>query len=192
MMERFFTFFQTYRSGILFFLVCLGSLALLVQWFAWIFGLGRFGSGAAETGTGTGTGSGPQQTSLRKLFSGAFVKIVNDFRHLLALVIIGVFAIALGFSLWKAASLTATDDPASVINNMKEALQAVVATLGGLVGSIIGYYFGESTAVKTSDTRPATTDIGGPEVQQASPIREAPPPPVPGPAPVGGSLASDE
>lgn len=191
MMERFFTFFQTYRSGIFFFLVCLGSLALLVQWFAWIFGLGRFGSGAAETGTGTETDSGPQKTNLRKLFSGAFVKIVNDFRHLLALVIIGVFAIALGFSLWKAASLPATDDPASVINNMKEALQAVVATLGGLVGSIIGYYFGESTAVKTSDTR-TVTDIGGPAVQQPSPIRAAPLPPAPGPPPLPlGSLADE-
>jgi len=152
MLERFFTFFQTYRSGILFFLFCLGALAFLVQWFAWIFGWGRFGKNSALIGgTGAGTGSGGN-TNLRYLFSGAIVKIINDFRHLLALIVVLIFAIALGYSLWKAAAAPATGEN-SVISNMKEALQAVVATLGGLVGSIIGYYFGESSSVKPTETK---------------------------------------
>lgn len=162
MMDRFFTFLQTYRSGILFLIVCLACVAFLLQWFAWIFGFGRFRRGGPDTRTGTGPGSISASTNLRYLFSGAIVKIVNDFRHLLALVIVLIFAFALGYSLWKAASLPAVGDPPSVINNMKEALQAVVATLGGLVGSIIGYYFGESTSAKPPiqtpqpDTSPIT------------------------------------
>jgi hypothetical protein len=154
MLQNFFTFFQTYRGGIFFFLFCLGFLAFLVQWFAWIFGWGRFGNSATWTGggTGSGTGSGSARTNIRYLFSGAFVKIVNDFRHLLALIIVLIFAVALLYSLWKAASIGGSGEN-STINNMKEALQAVVATLGGLVGSIIGYYFGESSSVKPPETK---------------------------------------
>lgn len=154
MIEKFFTFFQTYRSGIVFLLVCLGAIAFLVQWFAWIFGWGRFGKSPTWTGSGTGTGSGSgsERINIRFLFSGAFVKIVNDFRHLLALIVVLIFAFALAYSLWKAAAAPASGEN-TVINNMKEALQAVVATLGGLVGSIIGYYFGESSTVKSPETR---------------------------------------
>ncbi|SRR6266404_1309994 len=170
MMDRVFTFLQTYRSGILFLIVCLACVAFLLQWFAWIFGIGRFRRGEPETRTGTGSGSISASTNLRYLFSGAIVKIVNDFRHLLALVIVLIFAFALGYSLWKAASLPAIGDPPSVINNMKEALQAVVATLGGLVGSIIGYYFGESSTTKPPDTRPQTP------APDSSPITAVTPP----------------
>jgi hypothetical protein len=35
------------------------------------------------------------------------------------------------------------------VEDLADGLQAVMATLGGLVGSIVGYYFGESAA-KTS------------------------------------------
>ncbi len=163
MMDRFFTFLQTYWIGVLFLLFC---LAFLVQWFAWIFGIGRFskaGRGTTDTdpstgkgtgqGTGTGTGIGTSRAELRYIFSEATVKIINDFRHLLALVIVLIFAFALGFSLIKAASIPSTGTP-SVIDNMKEALQVVVATLGGLVGSIIGYYFGESKAPQPSTQTP--------------------------------------
>lgn len=183
MIERFFTFFQSYRSGIFFFLFCLAAVAFLVQWFAWIFGWGRFGkklseTGAeAESGTGTGSTTVSGQTTIRFMFSGALVKIINDFRHLLALVVVLIFAVALLYSLWQAASIptfaTNPADPSltipgtpSVIDNMKEALQAVVATLGGLVGSIIGYYFGESSIAKSADkTQTAKPD--------SSPMRKA-------------------
>jgi hypothetical protein len=165
MMDRFFTFLQTYRSGIVFLLVCLASIAFLVQWFAWIFGKGRFSR--AGPGTVTGTGTGTSRAALRYIFSEATVKIINDFRHLLALVIVLIFAFALGFSLIKAAFIPSTGTP-SVIDNMKEALQAVVATLGGLVGSIIGYYFGESSVVKAAEPRSPTP---APDAEPIVPVK---------------------
>jgi hypothetical protein len=184
MMERFLNFIQAYRSGILFLLLIVAIIAFLIQWIAWIFGLGRFRR--FGTGTGTGTGSGTSRAELRYIFSEATVKIINDFRHLLALVIVLIFAFALGYSLIKA-SLLPGGTP-SVIDNMKEALQAVVATLGGLVGSIIGYYFGESSVVKAAEPRPPDTGAtNAPEVQKPPPPSgseasvKAPPPPV-GPA----------
>ncbi len=157
-MSRLFTFLQTYRSGILFLLFCLACIAFLVQWFAWIFGWGRFSiapaSTATETATGTGTGpgavTGSAKADLRYIFSEAAVKIINDFRHLLALVIVLIFAFALAYSLIKAASVLTSANTATVVDNMKNALQAVMATMGGLVGSIIGYYFGESSVAKTA------------------------------------------
>ncbi len=133
-MDRLFTFMQTYRGGILLFLFSLAVLAALVQWFAWIFGIGRFGKGLS---------SGSKALSIA--FSEFIFKIINEFRHLLALLVFTVFAVALIYSLVRASVYTDASTP-STINNMKEALQAVVATLGGLVGSIIGYYFGESSA----------------------------------------------
>ncbi len=178
MIESFFTFLQTYRGGIVFLLVCLGSIAFLVQWFAWIFARGRFRRHDPLTGTGTGTGSGTSRAELRYIFSEATVKIINDFRHLLALVIVLIFGIALLYSLIRAATLTT--DGTTTVNNMKEALQAVVATLGGLVGSIIGYYFGESSVAKVSEPRPPTPP------PDAAPIM---PPTVP---PIGEATPADQ
>jgi hypothetical protein len=161
-MSRLFSFFQEYRTGILVLFLSLGGIAVLVQWFAWIFAKGRFGMTPATSGG---------RAELRYLFSEATVKIINDFRHLLALIIVVIFAVALGYALWKAASVETNATSASVIDNMKEALQAVVATLGGLVGSIIGYYFGESSVAKASETRPLP-----PSTPDEGPIEETRPP----------------
>lgn len=144
---------QTYRSGIILLIFALAAFAALVQWFAWIFGLGRFGKDIS---------SGSKALSIA--FSEFIFKIINEFRHLLALLVFMVFSFALAYSLIKAASLPTDANTPSVIDNMKEALQAVMATLGGLVGSIIGYYFGESskspsTTSDTGATKPA------PEIQ---------------------------
>lgn len=143
----------------------LASIVFLVQWFAWILAVGRFAATTSATGSGG-------RAELRYIFSEATVKIINDFRHLLALIVVLIFAIALGYSLWKAASVETSADSPSVVDNMKEALQAVVATLGGLVGSIIGYYFGESSVVKAAEPRPPTPP---PDTEPIKPV--GPPPP---------------
>ncbi|MEQ1747609.1 MAG: hypothetical protein ABMA02_19430 [Saprospiraceae bacterium] len=57
-----------------------------------------------------------------------------------------------------------------------DALQLVIASLGGLLGSIIGYYFGESAV------RNAQTPIGIPtseDAQPEQPILEPPAPKIP-------------
>ena len=155
-MSRLFTFLQIYRSGIFLLVLLLASAAFLVQWFAWIFGVGRFGNVAT-----------PGKT-VSFVFSEFTFKIINEFRHLLALLVVVIFSFALGYSLIKAGSLPTSTGSPSVIDNMKEALQAVVATLGGLVGSIIGYYFGESSVGKT--VQPPATPLPPPDTK---PIQEA-------------------
>ena len=151
---------QTYRSGILLSLFALAAITGLVQWFAWIFGKGRFGRVSPV-----------DNKPFSVAFSQFIFKIINEFRHLLALLVFTVFSFALAYSLVKAASLPIDPSQAllpvdtastAVINNMKEALQAVMATLGGLVGSIIGYYFGESSAGR-GDSRPLDTSVTSPE-----------------------------
>lgn len=159
-MTRLFTFLQEYRVGILVFFLSLGGIAGLVQWFAWIFALGRFGVPEPSSGGRPG---------IRYLFSEFTVKIINEFRHLLALIIVLIFTGALAYSLWKAASAQGSAG-STVIDNMKEALQGVVATLGGLVGSIVGYYFGESS-VRVPETRTVS-----PPTPDSQPIQETNPP----------------
>lgn len=166
MLDSFFTWLQAHRGGIAFLLLMVASLALLVQWIAWIFGYGRFASPSGGTGTGTGSGG---RAELRYIFSEATVKIINDFRHLLALVIVLIFAFALGYSLIKAASIQTNASSPTMIANMKEALQGVVATLGGLVGSIIGYYFGESSVVKAAEPKPPTPPPDSAPIQGVNP-----------------------
>src|SRR5262245_8424708 len=127
-MSGFFDFFARQQTGIAVFLGSFFIFVLLVQWLAWIFGWGRFGR------------TQPERTSqLRFVIADLFVKIINDFRHLLALVIMVIFAATLAAVLLWAPHFT----------QVKDGLQAVVAAMGGLVGSIIGYYFGESAAAKS-------------------------------------------
>jgi hypothetical protein len=164
-MTSFLGFLDTYRNGILMLLLLLLVLVFLVQWFAWIFAKGRFAR------------PGKPSHNLRFVFSEAAVKIINDFRHLLALIVIIIFGSALAFTLIQTRGSLA---------DMKEALQSVVATLGGLVGSIIGYYFGESTVVKAQEPGQPSPGSATPAIQQAvEPITPAPAPPV-------GAIESDE
>ena len=159
-MDNFFTYLEIHRGGILLLLFILASIVFFVQWIMWALGRGRFGR----------TPPADSKNALRFIFSDAAVKIINDFRHLLALIIVLIFAFALGYALIKAASIQTNAQSPTTIANIKEALQAVVATLGGLVGSIIGYYFGESSVVKSVE--PKSPDSGSVKVPPA--VQEPP------------------
>jgi hypothetical protein len=150
-MTSFFTFLQNNRSGILLFVFVLFAAVFLLQWLVWIFAKGRFNK-ASTSSTGTGTGDGSPKPA-RFVLTDFVVKIINEFRHLLALFVFIIFAFALGYSLIKAGSLTT----GNAIDNLKGALEGVVATLGGLIGSIIGYYFGESSVTPTTDSSNTTS-----------------------------------
>jgi len=102
-----------------------------VTWMAWVFGWGRFARRSAPSSGQT----------LPYVVTRFFVEIINDFRHFLALVIVVLFAGALGIAMYP--GFRAGD-----VGALTEGVESVAAALGGLIGSIIGYYFGESAAAR--------------------------------------------
>ena len=161
-MEEFFTFLETHQVGILTLIAILVAVVLLTQWLAWIFSVGRFG---AKNPT-------PGDLSLRYIVSQFLVNVIDDFRHLLALIIVIIFALVLGYAI-----IQAGND----LDKITAALQAVVATLGAIIGSILGYYFGESAATKSLVQDQVPTPAGEPELpagQAVEGIKAAPIPPA--------------
>ena len=120
-------------------LIFFGILA--AQWISWIFRWGRFRQEQEH----------PKEKSLRFILAELTTNIINEFRHLLALVLVLVFGGVLAFSLVRAG-----DDAQGI----SDVLQAVASSLGGLIGAIIGYYFGESAGSRrTTDEPTATRDV---------------------------------
>ncbi len=110
-----------------------GVVALIlgsITFVSWIFKLGRFGDGVVQ----------PRE-SLLFAITDFFVKLINDFRHLLAVVVLGTFFIVTIAMLYPGYAH-------SNVYEMGEGLKMVAATLGSLVASVIGYYFGESAGKK--------------------------------------------
>jgi hypothetical protein len=145
-MKSFFTFLYEERGGIFVLLVCLFALLLALRSVAAIFGLGRFAQPPLRA-----------RSSVGYVIVEFFTKLIDDFRHLLAMLLVLIFATALGYALWKV-----RDGGADEIN---KALQAVMATLGGLIGSIVGYYFGESAARKAQTDRSQPPGAGTLQVE---------------------------
>ena len=116
--------------------VSLTLLAVLVlQWIFWILGWGRFSQDArADHGVAF-------------LIADLLANIINDFRHLLALLIILIYGGVMAFGLLRAGGN---------VEDVGNVLQAVSSSLGGLIGAMIGYYFGESAGRRRSlsDARP--------------------------------------
>ncbi len=115
----------------------------VLQWLAWIFGYGRFKKpvGTVESNSASANQT-TTQAPIRYVIANLFAKLVDDFRHLLALILVLMFAIVLVYSLYVAG--TKVDD-------ISKAMQAVTGSLSGIIGVIIGYYFGESAAKRGSD-----------------------------------------
>jgi hypothetical protein len=160
-MQNFFTFLDTNRFGIFVLFLCLAAVVLLVQWLAWIFSWGRFKTTRAKRG--------PE--GVQYVLSQFLVNIIDDFRHLLALIIVIIFAIVLAYAMIQAGNRS---------DEMTRALQAVVSTLGAIIGSILGYYFGESAATKSlAREQPPipTSEPVLPPREGEEEIVEAPPPP---------------
>ena len=138
------------RNEIVFFVILVAIVT------CWTFGWGRFSRDAADVRS--------KSENLRYLITEALTKIINDFRHLLALILVLIFGGALVYTLVQAGG---------EMEKIKEALQAVTSTLGGLVGSIIGYYFGESKGRASANEGGAE---GPPEVPPQMPVAAGPAP----------------
>jgi hypothetical protein len=172
----FLDFFGVHWRGITVLVLLLLAAGVFVQWFTWIFAKGRFQRRE---------GPADRQT-LRYVFADLLVKIIDDFRHLLALVIVLIFALALTYAL-----VLVAYEPTARIDATGKALQAVVSSLGGLIGAIIGYYFGEKAgeraaaaqtqtlpaAVAQAPAGPAAQSAPAPGAPAGPPIQPAPPPP---------------
>jgi hypothetical protein len=76
----FLNFLAAQRSGILSLLLVLFLIAGVAQWTLWMFGLGRF------------RGSAKVDSKIRYVLADFFVKVIDDFRNLLALIVVALFA----------------------------------------------------------------------------------------------------
>jgi hypothetical protein len=136
-MNQMLSYLDQNSGGIYVLLIVIFAIVLVVQWIWWIFGWGRFASDWKAEYQSQSRRS--REGSVKYMLTQLVVKIINDFRHLLALVIVLIYFLALGYAL-----VVAGQD----LDEVATALQAVTSTLGGLIGAIIGYYFGESAATK--------------------------------------------
>ncbi len=184
-MGEFFVFLREYRQEIMLLLLAVVVFMGLVQWIFWITGLGRFRLAKDIKPPSHG---GIAERPIRFVFAELFAKLVNDFRHLLALIVMLVFLFSVAYALWVAGTN---------VENMNKALQAVTGSLSGIIGVIIGYYFGETVARTggANDTmQPSGTALqgGAPEQKNGgadsvgSATQEAAPQVAPRPAPEPG------
>jgi hypothetical protein len=164
-MQDLLLFLELHYVSVFLLILIIFVLVWMINWLAWIFSLGRFkGDKAAPNNSGRPNSQGKGLYLLGEFI----VNIINDFRHLLALVLVLIFAFALGYVF--VVSPTSKD--------LIDGLQAVMSTLGTLVGSIVGYYFGES-AVKKSLKKGSESKLDEAIIQEKeSPrIETAPKPP---------------
>ncbi len=157
-MGAFFTFLEDHSTGIMIFILMLVSFVIIIRWLFQIFAIGKYSNKSKS--------DNEQETSITYILTRSLVNIVDDFRHFLALLIVILFIVLIIVAMWGA------KDGKNDFQNMMDAMQLVIASLGGLLGSIIGYYYGESAArnkVVTSITTDAEeiTNEGGEIVEPA-------------------------
>ena len=136
-MEPFLNFLAEYRTGIFILFAIVAFIVFLIQWLAWIFKWGRFKDTQAKSRQGYTT---------RDVVFNYLATLASDFKFVLATLIFGIFAVVLIFAL-------------NTQSDFASALQAVMSTLGGLVGTIVGYFFGEK-AGQSESNRVSTASIG--------------------------------
>jgi hypothetical protein len=157
-MTAFLGFLTTHRNGIAMLLLVLGAFAALLNWLLWMFRWGRF------------RGTSPQTDQrLRFILTEFLVKLIDDFRHLLALVIVLLFALALFLAMLPGLH-------SGNLNDVKDGVQVVAAALGGLIGSIIGYYFGESAGGRKNQPPPPPAAAGPAELPDSTDVTVQTPP----------------
>ncbi|MEW5939161.1 MAG: hypothetical protein AB1750_05840, partial [Chloroflexota bacterium] len=162
-MQNFLTFLDQNSGGLLVLAGIVIFLILIIQWITWIFGLGRYKKALGAAGS-------LRDKTAQFVFGEFLAKVINDFRNLLAVMMVLVFALVLVFTIFRSATHEETTS----------SLQAVMSTLGALVGPIVGYYFGESAAKSAA---PAPVSASQAPMQQKpaegmnEEISEAPAPP---------------
>jgi len=148
-------------------LVALFGLLVAATWVLWLLGRGRFKPPATNT-DGAPSGRPP---GLRYVLTDFLTKMISDFQHFFALVIVGVFC-------WMVCRMTAPGIAVGDFALVEKGLAVVLNTpFGGVVISMISYYFGEQAGRKRNP--PASPNdkepVGLPASTTSS--QQAPPPP---------------
>lgn len=163
-MEKFLTYLETYKTGLFVLMLLAFFIVLLFDWIMKILNLGKYkltfrGSISSQSG----------QSGLLYLLGEFLAKIITDFRHFLAILLLAIFGVTLFITI---------SGPGGNVENLSNTLQAVMSTLGTLIGSIIGYYYGESAARKANSSNSDGNNIRENIIQDGtdSPIDKAPDP----------------
>src|SRR5262245_22643659 len=144
-MSDFLTVLEQHSIGALILVFLLLVLMVVIRETFWLLGWGRYKRTAQDLKTDKTTGGG-DPNRIWSFFATTFIaKTISEFRHLLALLIFLLVAGAVILSVLPGLLILDVD-------RMAEGLESVAAALGGLVGSIIGYYFGEQVGSATNRT----------------------------------------
>ena len=157
-----FGYLASHATGILMLSFIVFFALLAIQWLSWIFRWGRFSESPPEDE------SPPREQNVLFILAELAANVINDFRHLLALVIVLLFGGVLAFGLVRAGSDA---------QGISAVLQAVASSLGGLVGAIIGYYFGESAGRRRTPDESVTVHDVEQSEHGVDGIRQAATPP---------------
>ncbi|GAB5398870.1 MAG: hypothetical protein Aureis2KO_04550 [Aureisphaera sp.] len=157
-MKDFLIFLEDHQTGVLLFVVLIISVVIAIRWLFQIFALGKYKTHYKvkdENGKEkvVKVKQKDENTSITYILTQSLVDIVGEFRHFLALMIVLLFVILIIAAMWAGNGSSQMN-----FDNMMDAMQLVIASLGGLLGSIIGYYYGESAA--RSKNEGITTDPG--------------------------------
>lgn len=122
-------------------IVVLVSLVAAGQWIAWILGVGRFRERSARSGW----------------FVQDFASTISaDFRHILASALVVLFGVALFVGI-------------ALEGGYPDAMQPVMNSFPGLLGAVLGFYFGEKQAREASVQGPIGLDAAPADVTPPAP-----------------------
>ena len=129
-------------------IIVVAVLLLLFQWYAWLFQVGRFKLSEEEKTLRIKikNDAAHREGGIRFLIGVFFGKIITEFRHLLALMVFLLYAGTLIYFIRLSDGL----------EDKLKSIQAVVATLGSVIATILGYYFGEVRSRRNNSQNRAT------------------------------------
>lgn len=145
------SFFADNITGIIMAIIVVLTLLYSINFLASIFGWGRYKDQPLKS------------SQVYGIIRHLLVTIINDFRHLLALIITLIFAAVLVYMV------------VSEQGDKSDALQTVMATIGTLITAILGYYFGESSRKKNEENGSENEGENESDLaEETAPIEEIP------------------
>lgn len=134
-MEALLSAVEEHKIGVIILVVSIAILLYVLRRFLQAFGVGRKSRKVIEA-----------RIQFQAVISQVIMKIIDQFRHFLAALVVVIFAI-----------LTIT--MVLVIDNDRlGALQLIISAFTGLLGTVLGFYFGEKSKTPVSSFEEVITD----------------------------------